>query len=791
MNKMMSKGIGAPLPRESARRLVEGRGSYIDDIVLPSMLHVAFLRAPFAHGRILEIDTAEARELPGVVAVIDGKDLAKVCAPFDTNPPGVPHHSSPPQPALVIEESCFQGEAVIAVVAQSRAIAEDAVELVFVDWEELPASCSIKEAQSDDAAPVHGGFETNLALRHRLGVEDVSNAFESAAHVVEASFEFGRQTGVTLEPRGIIAHWDPRTEALEVWQSHQVPWQMREVYAKQLGLPQQSIRVTTPDVGGAFGLKLHAYADELAAVAVSKLLGRPVKYIVDRLEAFTSDAHAREANATCRMAIDLEGHILGIDAVVDSGFGAYSIHPRGSFGEAMQAAQLIGAPYNVGAFRAVVQGWRQNKAPSGAYRGVGQPIACAITEDMIDLAARAAGIDPAEMRRINYRSTLDAGARATQSGLVIEELSLDACLEKLLEAMDYKELRVEQAGLRKQGIHRGIGLASFVEITGVGAGLYGPLGLPLAANEACRLTLQPDGSLTCATSVTDQGQGTLSALGQLIAGEFDVAPGMVRMIAGDTGRTPYGGGAWASRGMALGGEAARRACVRLRNGLFDVAAEILQCEPSALSFENGEVVGPKGPSGVTLADLGALCHYRPYDIPTGQVPPMTVEESFLPANLPYITSNGVHAVHLEVDVDLGTVELLDYWVVDDCGTVVNPLLVDEQLRGGIVQGIGAALYEECVYSEGGQFTNGTLADYVVPMAGEMPDIHVGHITTPTRASGLGAKGVGEAGTVGAPAALRAAISDALSPLATRVVKQPFTTRRILEAIMAAENARQQ
>ncbi|EAQ02381.1 probable carbon monoxide dehydrogenase large chain [Pseudooceanicola batsensis HTCC2597] len=788
MTELANSGIGAPLPREGARRLAEGRGRYVDDITLPGLLHIAFVRAPFAHGRLLGIETDDALEVPGVVAVIDGRRLAEICAPFDTNPPGVPGHASAPQPPLVVDESCFQGEAVAAVVAESRAAAEDGAELVFLDWDELPAVCSIEDAQAEDAAPVHTRFSDNLSLRHRFGAEDVSEAFHGAAHVVEADFSFGRQTGVTLEPRGIVAHWDPRTEELEVWQSHQVPWQMREVYARQLGLSPQSVRVTAPDVGGAFGLKLHAYADELAAVAVSRLLGRPVKYIVDRLESFTADAHAREARASCRMAVDAEGHILGIDAVVDAGFGAYAMHPRGSFGEAMQAAQMIGAPYRVGAFRAEVRGWRQNKAPSGAYRGVGQPIACAITEEMIDLASRAADIDPAEMRRINYRRTLDEGTRATQAGLVVEELSLDACLDKLLEAMDYTALRSEQAALRAKGIYRGIGLASFVELTGVGAGLYGPLGLTVAANEACRLTLQPDGSLTCATSVTDQGQGTLSAIAQLIAGEFGIAPEGVRMVAGDTGRTPYGGGAWASRGMALGGEAAKRACARLRDGLLELAAGILQCEPEALRFEQGEIIGPKGASGLDLAELAALCHYRPYDSPTGQVPPMTVEESFVPAALPYIASNGVHAVHLEVDPELGTVDLLGYWVVDDCGTVVNPLLVDEQLRGGIVQGIGAALYEECLYSEDGQFTNGTLADYVVPMAGEMPDIFVEHVSTPTRATGLGARGVGEAGTVGGLGAVRTALGDALVPTGARVSQQPFTPGRVLAAIMAAEDA---
>lgn len=788
MTEKTTNGIGAPLPRESARRLAEGRGRYVDDITMPGLLHIAFVRAPFAHGRVLKIEKDDAFEVCGVVAVIEGKDLAEICVPYDTNPTGVPNHVSAPQPPLVVDESCFQGEAVVAVVATSRAAAEDGAELVFVDWDELPASCSIEEAQADSAVPAHTNFDDNLTLKHRFGAVDVSDAFANAAHVVESNFDFGRQTGVTLEPRGIIAHWDPRTEELEVWQSHQVPWQMREVYATQLGLSPQSVRVTAPDVGGAFGLKLHAYADELAVVAVSKLMGRPVKYIVDRLEAFTADAHAREARAICRMALDPQGHILGIDARVDAGFGAYAMHPRGSFGEAMQAAQMIGAPYKVGAFRAEVFGWRQNKPPSGAYRGVGQPIACAITEDMIDLAASAVGIDPVEMRRINYRSTLDEGARATEAGLVIEELSLDRCLAKLINAMDYDRLRAEQTALRGKGVYRGIGLASFVELTGVGAGLYGPLGLTVAANEACRLTLQPDGSLTCATSVTDQGQGTLSALAQLIAGEFDIAPDKVRMIAGDTGRTPYGGGAWASRGMALGGEAAKRASERMREGLFEVAAGILQCEPSDLSLANGAVVGPKGPSGLTLAEIAAICHYRPYDSPLGKVPQMTIEESFVPSDVPYIASNGVHAVHIEVDPDLGTVMLLDYWVVDDCGTVVNPLLVDEQLRGGIVQGIGAALYEECLYSEDGQFTNGTLADYVVPMACEMPDIHVGHVTTPTRSTGLGAKGVGEAGTVGAPGAVRTALNDALSPLGARVTQQPFTASRILEAVMAAEAA---
>jgi len=782
----MPKGIGAPLPRQNARRLAEGRGRYVDDITLPNMVHIAFVRAPVAHGRIIEIDAKAAEELPGVVAVITGAQLAEICAPFDTNPPGVPGHAGPCQPPLVINECCFQGEAIVAIAATSRAIAEDAAEVVYVDWEELPATCSIDAARDAGAAPVHSAFANNLTLKHRFGTENISAAFAQAAHVVEADFGFGRQTGVSLEPRGVAASWDARSGELQVWQSHQVPWQMREVYAKQLGLPAQSVSVIAPDVGGGFGLKLHAYADELAAVAISKLLGRPTKYTVDRLEAFASDAHAREAQATCRMAVDAGGRILGVDARVDAGFGAYAMHPRGSFGEAMQAAQMIGAPYKLGAFRAEVFGWRQNKVPSGAYRGVGQPIACAITEQMIDLVAHAAGIDPAEMRRINHRGAVEAASEATEAGLVVEDLSLNACLDSVLAKMDYAKLRRDQAALRKKGIYRGIGLASFVELTGVGASLYGPLGLPLSAHESCRLTLQPDGTLTCATSVTDQGQGTLSALAQLIAGVLDISMDQVRMVAADTGRTPYGGGAWASRGIALGGEAAIRAAERMRSGLMGVAASVLQCSADALHLHKGEIRCGANGTGITFKEIASLCHYRPHDLPLDTVPPMTVEDSFVPPRLPYLASNGVHAVHLEVDPELGTTKLLDYWVVDDCGTVVNPLLVDEQLRGGIVQGIGAALYEECIYSDDGQLTNSTLADYVVPMAGEMPNIHVGHITTPTRETALGAKGVGEAGTVGAPGAVRVAINDALLPLGARVINQPFTIGRVLEAVMAAE-----
>jgi carbon-monoxide dehydrogenase large subunit len=775
--------IGDPLPRARARILAEGRGRYLDDIHLDRMAQVAFLRSPMAHARLIGVDTTKARAAPGVIGVFTGRDLAGVCTPYQTRLNGVPQHKSPPQYALVLEEACWQGEAVVAVVAESRAAAEDALELVDLEWDVLPAVTSIEVATEPGGPTAHSALPDNLAMSFLKEHGDVEAAFASAAHVVEAGFAFERQTGVPLEPRGIIASFDQASGELTVHESHQAPWQMREVFATHLGLAPEMVRVIVPDVGGAFGTKLAAYADELAVAAIAVKLGRPVKYVCDRLEAFISDAHAREAKASARMAVSADGRILAFDVDVVAGFGAYSAYPRGSTGEAVHAAQMVGAPYRFDAFRARSRGFLQNKAPTAPYRGVGQPIACAITEELVDKGAAAVGLDPVAFRRLNYRQTPPDSRTTTEAGLFVEELSLIACLDRLVGLMDYDRLRAEQAELRTKCRYRGIGFGSFLELTGVGAGLYGRLGVAVSAEESCRLTLEPSGRIRCETSITDQGQGTAWSLAQVIAAAFDLPATAVTMITGDTDRIPYGGGAWASRGIALGGEAARRAADRLRHNVFTIVAAMLQSDATDLTIRNGVVLRNAQPA-LSLSQVASAVVYRRYDVPLSDIPSLTVSESFSPSGLPYLMSNGVQAALVEVDVETGLVELLGFWIVDDCGRAVNPLLVDEQLRGGAVQGIGAALFEECVY-EDGQMTNASMADYLLPMASELPDIVIGHVSTPTRATGLGAKGVGEAGTVGAPAAIRAALSDALSPFGVRVVKQPFTPARILESLMAA------
>ena len=458
-------------------RLAEGRGTYTDDVVLPGMAHVVFLRSPHAHARIASIDIVRAQSAPGVIAVFTGADLAVVCPAWQTRLAMMPSHHSPPQPPIAIDEVCWQGEAVAAVVAATRRDAEDAAELIDVRWEDLPAVAGLAEALALDAPLVHTAMAGNLAIDHRIESGDIDKRFSEAAAIVEHSFRFERQTAVSLEPRGIIASFDRNLGELTIWQSHQAPFQMREVFAEQLGLNPESVRVVVKDVGGGFGLKLHAFADEMAVAAIATLVPVPVKFTADRFEAFVSDAHTREAEVRGRMALDAGGKILGFEIDMLAGFGAYSIYPRSSVGEVIQTLQMVGAPYEIAAYRGRVRGVFLNKPPTGAYRGVGQPFACTITEQLVDLGAAALQIDPAELRRRNYRRT-GRGIGKTINGIVIEELSLDACLDIILQRMDYDRLREQQKNLRQSGVFRGIGL---INLYGNYRRRFGALWLPRLA----------------------------------------------------------------------------------------------------------------------------------------------------------------------------------------------------------------------------------------------------------------------------------------------------------------------
>lgn len=774
--------IGRPLPRPNLGRLTQGRGLYTSDVTLPRMVHAAFLRSPYAHATIVAIDLAPARAMPGVLAVLDGPAMAALCQPWV----GVLSHmrglKSAPQHPLAIGRVCWQGEPVAMVVAATRAQAEDAAELIFVEYDSLPPVVDVLAALEPGSPVIHPELGDNLAFERTIDAGDVDAALKAADHVIEASFSFGRHTGVTLETRAIVADWNEGEARLTVHQGTQAPHMMQSVYARQLGLEEQQVRVVCHDVGGSFGIKIHVYGDEMATAAASRLLRRPVRFLADRLESFVSDIHARDHVVHARIAVTSAGDITAFTADDITGIGPFSAYPRTSAVEANQVINLIGGPYRATNYRARTRVVFQTKAMMSQYRAVGHPIATAVTEGLLDMAARRIGMDPVAIRRRNLIPD-DAYPCQSPSGLQFEGLSHHASLDRLMALMDYDALRADQAESRARGVYRGIGLASFIELTNPGPAFYGVGGARISAQDGATVRLDAAGGLTVSASVTEQGQGTGAILTQIAAEALGTTPDRVRVQLGDTDTTPYGGGTWASRGAGVGGEATWQAARALRANLLDLAGSILQARPETLDIEGGAVVDIAGRAvRIGLAELAGIAYFRPDSLPPGVQAELVATRHYVPRAYPFAFTNGIQASWLEVDVQTGFIKLLKHWVVEDCGTVLNPLLVDEQVRGGVVQGIGAALFEQCEYDDQGQMLNASMADYLVPMAGEMPDIVVAHVSTPTAESAIGAKGAGEAGTAGASACVLNAVNDALAPLGAVLMAVPLTPERVLRAL---------
>lgn len=774
--------IGRSVPRPNARRLLAGRGQYPTDVMLPRMVHVAFARSPFAHARINSIDTEAARAAPGVVTVATGADIAPLCKPWVGTLDHFAGMKSQPQYPLAMEKATWQGEPIVAVVAESRAEAEDALELLDIDYEELPPVTDPETALAPATPVIHEELGDNLCFSSRVDAGDVDAAFADAHLVVEETFHFPRHTGVTLEPRVITADYDPSEERLTAYHGSQTPYQMQDVYARHLGLAEENVRVLCKDLGGAFGIKLHVHGEEMTTCALSMMLGRPVKWVADRLESFVSDIHARDHRVRSRMAVTAEGRILGFDVDDLTGVGPYSVFPRTSAVEGNQVIKLVGAPYAIEHYRASLKVVLQNKNVMSQYRAVGHPIAFAVTEALVDRAAAELGLDPVEIRRANYVPD-DAYPYKTASGMTYEQLSLQQSLDRLVEFIDYEGLRREQAQLREKGVYRGIGLGTFVEITAPGAAFYGVGGARISAQDGCAMKLEPSGRVQLAISINELGQGTETIVAQVAATELGVSMEDIRVTTGDTGSTPYGGAAWASRAAAIGSEATVRAARALRENILEVAGAVLQEAPADLDIRDGQIISRESDEErLSVAEVGRVGYFRPDTLPPDFHPQLSVVRHYAPQGLPFAFTNGIHASYVEVDVETGNVKLLKHWVVEDCGRVLNPKLVEEQARGGVAQGIGMALFEECLYSEEGQLTNASLADYLVPLSSELPDILVTHVETPTQYSEIGAKGAGEAGTAASPGAIINAVNDALKPLGARVSAMPMTPERILTAL---------
>jgi carbon-monoxide dehydrogenase large subunit len=781
--------IGVATPREGARRLTQGRGQYIDDIDLPRMAHVAFWRSPVAHMRIMRIERSAAQALPGVIAVVTGAEIAAVCKPWVATLAHLAGIKSAPQFPLAVERATWQGEPVVAVVAETRARCEDALALLEVQWEDLPAVLDTETALDQQTPLIHPELGDNLCFTRSLDTGGVDEAFARIDAVVfEETYVFGRHTGVTLEPRCQIADWNAGDQKLTVWHSFQAPHMMQDLYCRQFDLQEQQVRVLCRDVGGSFGIKVHAYPDDFATVALSLMLKRPIKFVADRLESFVSDIHAREHRIHARIAASSSGEILAFEIDDLTGIGPFSMFPRTSGIEGNQVVNLTGGPYKHKAYRAKLRVVFQNKVPTCQYRGVGHPIACAVTEALVDGVAAKLGLDPIAFRQRNVIPD-DAYPATGASGIKLEILSHEACLREAKRVCDYDALRAEQSALRATGVHRvsrvsrGIGVAALIELTNPSAAFYGVGGARIASQDGATLRLEPSGALTVMSSVGEQGQGAEAIFAQIAADAVGVDIQRVRVVTGDTDATPYGGGTWASRGAGIGGEAVLLAGRVLRDNILATAAAILQRERDTLRLRRGVVVdATTGAALLDLAELGRIAYFRSDTLPKDFTPELMVTRHYAQRDYPFIFTNGVQVSHVEVDLDTGFVKLLKHWAVEDCGRVINPMLVDEQMRGAIVQGIGGALFEECLYDTDGTLRNGNMADYLVPMAAEMPDIVVSHVQSPTKSSLLGAKGAGEAGTAGAPAAVMNAINDALAPFGARVSSQPITPEKILRAL---------
>jgi carbon-monoxide dehydrogenase large subunit len=775
--------IGRSVPRPNLARLTQGRAQFVSDVTLPRMAHVAFVRSPHAHAVIKKIDSTTAKKSPGNIAIVTGPELAKIITPWI----GVLTHlkgiKSAPQYPLAIERARWQGEAIVAVVARTRAEAEDACELVEIEYEVLTPVTDAETALDPKTPVIHPELGDNLCFERVHTAGDPDKGFKQADAVIETTFVFGRHTGVCNEPRAIVADWNPGEQRLTAYHGTQAPHMMQNLFAKHLGLQEHQVRVITKDVGGSFGIKVHTYADEMATVALSKLLNRPVKFVADRIESFVTDIHARDHRVKAKIGVKKDGTITAWEIDDLTGIGPYSVYPRTSGIEANQIVNLTGGPYTCPNYRARARVVFQNKNVMCQYRAVGHPIATAVTEGLVEMAAAKIGMDPLEIRRLNLIPD-DAHPSQGPSGIKFEALSHHASLAHLDAMMNYAGLRAEQARLREKGIFRGIGFAQFIEVTNPSAAFYGVGGARISAQDGATVRLDATGAIFCHTGVTEQGQGAEAVIAQCVATSFGVPIERVRVVMGDTDNTPYGGGTWASRAAGIGGEAAWQAGKALRQNVLAVAGSILQAKPETLDIRSGVVVDAgTGTERLGLDEVARIAYFRPDTLPPGFQAELMATRHYVPRAWAFAFTNGIQASYLEVDTDSGFVTLLKHWCIEDCGTVINPQLVDEQIRGGVVQGIGAALFEQCLYDERGQMLNGNMADYLVPMAMEMPDIECGHVVSPTTDSELGAKGAGEAGTAGAPGAVMNAINDALRPLGSKpLTDMPFTPGKILGAL---------
>ena len=778
-----SQYVGARVQRTEDARFLTGRGRYVDDVALPNMLHAAFVRSPFPHANIGDIDTAAAEAVEGVHLVLTGRQLAETIGPVISVPgtelPGI---ATVPRRVLATDKVRFVGEAVAIVVAESRYTAEDAAELVEVDWQPLPAVVDPEQAVAPGAPTLHDEVPDNNLGELSFSTEHVDETFASATHVFSKRLSCGRHQAAPIEPRGAIGDWDTIAERGTLWTSNQMPHLVRSLLPIPFGISEQHFRVIAPDVGGGFGNKSNLFMEDIATLCASRALGRPVKWIEDRSEHLAASTHGKETLCELEMALDADGRITGLRGRFIGNVGAYTVPGPWAMVDSVPAATVLPGAYDVREIAWTAAGVLSNKCCTAAYRGVGMSNGQAVRELLIDEAARALELDPIELRLRNVIGPEPGYVTATN--MRYDGGSYEQSIRKAAEMVDYPAFRERQAALREQERYIGVGFSAFVEPTGFGAAISTAVGIPSTFFDAVNVTVQPDGTVTVRTGLHNHGQGHETTFAQAAADAVGVAFENVRVVEGDTETTPYGMGTYASRSAVVGGGATIRAGTEVRAKLAELAAHMLEAAPGDIEIRDGfaSVVGDSR-IRVPVADIAGFAYFGgPARPPDMTEPALTATRSYDP---PQTYSNGCVVAMVEVDPKTGIVAIEEIVAVEDCGTMLNPMIVDGQVAGAIAQGIGSALFEELVYSEDGQLLTGSLMDYLYPSTMEVPPVRIEHLTTPSDVTEGGIKGVGEGGTVAAPAAVLNAVADALAPFGVVVNRMPFRPQDIWSAVQDA------
>jgi carbon-monoxide dehydrogenase large subunit len=772
------KYVGARVRRVEDPRLLAGRARFVDDISLPGLLHLVIVRSPHAHARLRAVDVTPALTAPGVIAALSGAEIERLAAPLSVYT-RVPGQRLLDAHLAAVEKVRHVGEPVAALVAESRYLAEDAAELVAVEYEVLPAVVSVEQALASDAPLLYEAWGGNVVAEMPLGSGDVDAAFARADHVFRETFRVQRHTGIALETRGTVASFDALTQELTVWTSTQSPHAVRDALAESLGLPAQRVRVIAADTGGGFGQKDQAYAEDVIACLFAIRLGRPVKWIEDRREHFLATAHGREQVHHVEVAVAADGTLLAVREHLIADMGAH-LHKVG-IGPALIGALMLPGPYRLGAYQARVQGVVTTKTPSAAYRGFGQPQAVFVMERMMDLIARALGRDPADLRLQNTLRPDELPCRSA-AGQGYDSGDYPEALRRALTAIDYDTLRAEQAAARASGRFLGVGLAAYVQASGLGPSkTLGRGGSLTAGFESARVVMDRQGRVSIYSGVSPHGQGLATTLAQLCADALGVAFVDVTVHTGDTTLCPYSPlGTAGSRSAVVGGASLLLAAAQVRDKLTRLAAHRLEADPADLELADGQARVRGAPARhLPIRDLARALHLA-HDLPPDLAPGLEAHAVYDPPA--FTTANAVHAVVVEVLPATGEVRLLRYAVVNDCGVLLNPTIVEGQVHGGVAQGIGGALLEELVYDEGGQLQTTSLLDYLMPTAGEMPPISIEHLQSPSPFTPGGMKGMGEGGCIGALAAIANAVADALGPAGAHLNALPLRPELLLRLL---------